>query len=120
MLNNRELGTIGENIAVKYLNKNGYQIIERNFRKRYGEIDIIAKDKDYTVFIEVKLRRSVKYGYPGEAVNLYKQNKIKKIAEVYLYENNGYDYKIRFDVIEIIMDKDNNIQSINLIKNAFN
>ncbi|MFW6377257.1 MAG: YraN family protein [bacterium] len=99
-MNKRELGQFGEDKAAQYLKKKGYKIIERNFRYARGEIDIIASDGGYIVFIEVKLRRSFKYGLPESAVDTRKQNKIRKVAEYFLL---GYESgkKIRFDVISI-------------------
>ena len=65
----KEIGIIGENIATEFLLKKGFQIIERNFLKPFGEIDIIAKDNNYLVFIEVKTRKNSNYGFPREFVN---------------------------------------------------
>lgn len=119
MLNNRELGKLGECFADKYISQNGFLTLEKNYRTKLGEIDIIAKDGDYTVFIEVKTRKSIKFGYPREAVNYYKQMKIKNIANLYLAKNNKFNSHIRFDVIEIMLDKVNEVKSIILLKNAF-
>ena len=87
MLNNRELGKLGEYYADKYISQNGYSILERNYRTKQGEIDIIAKDGNYLAFIEVKTRKSTKFGFPREAVDYYKQNKIRSIAQIYLAKN---------------------------------
>ena len=73
----KDIGNLGEDLAVKFLLEKGYELLERNFFKPFGEIDIIAKDKDYVVFIEVKARKNVKFGFPREFVN---KNKIKKIG----------------------------------------
>lgn len=116
MFYKQEIGQNGENIAEKYLKENGYIIIERNFRCRQGEIDIIAKDGEEIVFIEVKTRRSIICGNPAEAVNILKQKHIKKVAEVYVYLNHIENVYIRFDVIEIYYRKDT--PKINLIKQA--
>ncbi len=104
-MNNKILGFKGEQIAKQYLIKKKYQILESNYKVDIGEIDIIAKQKDITVFVEVKTRSSNFYGYPREAVNLYKQNKIRKVALTYLKMMKNVDSKIRFDVIEILEDK---------------
>lgn len=114
MYNKRQVGTQNEELAVKYLEENGYQIINKNFYCRTGEIDIIAKDGDYIVFIEVKYRTSSKYGLPIEAVNFNKMRKITRTALFYMHKNkNSTDIPIRFDVVVLLKDQ------INLIKNAF-
>lgn len=87
-MNKKELGDTGEKIARLYLEKNNYKIIETNFRCKQGEIDIIAKDIKELVFIEVKTRKSIKYGKPVDAVNYYKKNHIYKTAEYYIFKNN--------------------------------
>lgn len=99
---NRIKGDIGENKAVKYLTDKGYEILETNYKNKLGEIDIIAKDDTRIVFVEVKARATAKYGYPREAVNEYKQRKIKMVAESYLKSKRLLNSYIRFDVIEIL------------------
>ena len=86
----QEIGKWGENLACKYLEKNNYEIIERNFLCHQGEIDIIAKDRNQReiIFIEVKTRSNLKYGNPAEAVNKEKQRHIKQVAEYYIYNHN--------------------------------
>ena len=115
-MNNKILGNEGEEEATKYLMKNGYKIIERNFLCKQGEIDIIAKDKNEIVFVEVKTRRSTKYGLPAEAVDENKQKHIYKAAEYYLYKNKLEKEYVRIDVIEIYYK--NNSYKINHIKKA--
>ena len=112
--NNRVLGSEAEAIACTYLEKMNYKIIEKNFRCRSGEIDIIALHQDYIVFVEVKYRKDYQCGYPREAVNYYKQKNITKVASYYLLIKGAYYQSCRFDVVEIT-DKD-----IELIQNAFN
>lgn len=99
---NRVKGDIGENKAVKYLTDKGYEILETNYKNKLGEIDIIAKDNTRIVFVEVKARATAKYGYPREAVNEYKQRKIRMVAESYLKSKRLLNSYIRFDVIEIL------------------
>ena len=99
---NRIKGNIGENKAVKYLTDKGYEILETNYKNKLGEIDIIAKDDTRIVFVEVKARATAKYGYPREAVNEYKQRKIRMVAESYLKSKRLLNSYIRFDVIEIL------------------
>ena len=113
MINNKIKGNLGEINAQEYVKKLGYKIIETNFKTKFGEVDIIAQDKNYIVFIEVKYRTSLKYGRPSEAVNGYKQNKIKLVAQFYIQKYNLIKQFYRFDVLEIW----NN--DINYIINAF-
>lgn len=103
----REIGANGEKIAAKLLKKQGYKIVAKNFHSAHGEIDIIAENKDFLVFAEVKARRdSTKnfenYGLPGEAVNKHKQQHIIYTADIYL-NSHPTDKAIRFDVIEIFL-----------------
>lgn len=113
--NLKEIGNYGENIAVKFLEKNNYLIISKNFLCNQGEIDIIAKKEEEIIFIEVKTRTNKKYGNPREAVTFYKKNHIWKSAKYFLYINNLMNRYIRFDVIEIFINK--NKTYINHIKN---
>lgn len=115
---NKEIGTFGEDAASKYLEESGYTILDRNFKCKSGEIDIIARDGNYIVFVEVKTRSGSFYGTPGEAVNELKQHKIIKVSETYIMKRKLFNYDFRFDVIEIIIDKAKNA-SIKLIKDAF-
>lgn len=96
-----EIGKLGEDIAVKYLQENGYKVIERNFESRQGEIDIIAMYKNEIIFVEVKTRTNIKYGNPVEAVNKPKQKHLIKTVEYYLYSRHLENEFIRIDVIEI-------------------
>lgn len=99
-------GKMGEIEATKYLKKLGYKIICNNFRCIQGEIDIIARDKQETVFIEVKTRNSKKYGEGREAVDKNKQKHIIEAAKYYLYKNKIEDAYVRIDVIEIYLAKE--------------
>lgn len=112
-MNNIISGKIGENLANYLLREKGLKIIEQNYRNKIGEIDLIALDKDYIVFIEVKARRSAKFGLPCEAVNYQKINKIRNVATLYLKSKGLLEKNVRFDVIDIL---DGNIRHI---ENAF-
>lgn len=96
-------GNRGEDYAVKLLKQNGYKIIERNFRCKLGEIDIIALDGDTLVFAEVKTRWSTKHGLPEEAVNNRKLNHIKRTGEYYCATNDNLPKKLRIDIISLIV-----------------
>jgi len=95
----QKFGEKGEAIAVRQLKKDGYKILETNYLTKLGEIDIIAKDKDTIVFVEVKARRSVHFGSPKGAVTTQKQRKISMVALYYLKVTNQITAKARFDVI---------------------
>jgi len=107
------LGRRGENISVEFLKKKGYKIIERNYRCSLGEIDIVAKDKNVLCFVEVKTRKTERYGLPEEAINWHKQRKLTKVALTYLKEKKIYKQDLRFDVVSVYPDH------IELIKDAF-
>ena len=114
-MNNKEKGDLGEKIALKYLLLKGAILIEKNYRTKLGEIDIIVKIKNELVFVEVKSRNSIRFGYPSEAVNFKKKQKIINIAKYYILKNNLYSIPVRFDVIEIYLNQ----KKINHIINAF-
>lgn len=111
--NNYIKGRDGENTACEYILKRNFEIVENNYRSPFGEIDIIAKDGEYIVFIEVKFRNDLSHGYPREAVGKGKQKNIIKTAEYYISENNIQNTDFRFDVIEILG------HNIEYIENAF-
>ncbi len=114
-MNTKIKGRTGEDVACEYLKKKKYEIIERNFTTNVGEIDIVAADDGYLVFVEVKARRSTEYGAPSEAVNYFKQRKISQVASQFLSKYKKLNYPVRFDVIEVYMDT----MTVNHIENAF-
>lgn len=116
---NKEVGSYGESIAENHLRKLGYRILDKNFRCALGEIDIIAKEMNYIVFIEVKSRYGTIYGSPREAVNYNKIRKIYKTAETYILKKKLNNFNFRFDVIEIILNHEDNVYSIRHIEDAF-
>jgi archaeal holliday junction resolvase (hjc) len=99
----RDFGNTGENLATDYLEKQGYTILERNFYCKQGEIDIIAKDKNEIVFIEVKSRSNKLFGIPSEAVTKQKIKHLFRTARYFLYKNKMINEYIRFDVVEILI-----------------
>ena len=111
------LGSQGETAAVAYLEKQGFTILKTNYRTKQAELDIIAREQGTLCIIEVKTRTNRRKGLPKEAVTLSKQKKIIQGALFYLKENKLVHPKIRFDVIEVICDKERN--HIHLIRNAF-
>ena len=94
------LGKDGENIAAAFLKKKGFRIIEKNYRTAFGEIDIIAQDRDVIVFVEVKTRSDTAFGYPFEAVNPKKREKIRKVALCFM-KRQKKESPARFDVMSI-------------------
>lgn len=114
----RKLGNRGEKIAAKFLRKQGYQIIEKNYRSRLGEIDIVAKEDESVVFVEVKTRCSTDFGLPEEALSYDKRRRLSKLALGYLAHRRIKDTNCRFDVVSILMDN-NRANHVKLIKNAF-
>lgn len=115
----KSIGEIGEEYTVKFLKKNKYKIVARNYSKRYGEIDIIAENDEFLVFVEVKTRHENSLTMPSDSVDKRKQQRIIKTASAYLAENETEKY-CRFDVSEVFVKADNlKLVSINYIKNAF-
>lgn len=113
-MNTREIGSAYETVAASFLKQAGYDILEQNYRDRTGEIDLIANDGKYYVFIEVKYRVNGKKGDPAEAVHGKKQVKIRNMARRYLYQHHlGEDTPCRFDVVAILGEE------VRLIQNAF-
>ena len=102
MLTKQELGKCGEKIATKYLKENSYQIVQRNYRCRFGEIDIIAYKDNYLIFVEVKTKQNDKFGSPQAEVNLRKQKKLQQLARYYISQNQDQNIDFRFDVIGIM------------------
>ncbi len=114
----KELGLKGEDEAVRFLRKKGYRILERNFRSRLGEIDIVARDGDTIVFVEVKTRSTESFGSPKDAIDARKIRRITRGSMDYLRRNfKDGDVNIRFDVVTVEL-KDGGY-STELIKNAF-
>jgi len=118
-MDNVNIGKLGEYVACKYLENKGYKIKERNYRTFLGEIDIVCEYKENIIFVEVKTRRSDKYGYPEEAINLIKQRKIIKNALGYLAKYHLWKRNCSFDVILIKISNHEDIKAIKHIKNAF-
>ena len=114
------LGERGEDAAAKFLHRHGYKILVRRFKSPAGEIDIIAHEKDYLVFIEVKTRKTEQYGAPSEAVDKKKQRHTIRAALDYLRLLNNPRIKFRFDIVEVLLREDaQEPDDIRLIPNAF-
>lgn len=111
----RQVGDFGEEITAEYLEENGYRILDRNYSKPFGEIDIIAIKDDLIAFVEVKTRKSDAFAYAAEAVDFYKQQRIRRASQAYLMEKNMSDFLMTFDIAEVYLDT----RKINYIENAF-
>lgn len=116
MENNITKGSIGENMAVEYLISKGYKILDRNYRTKIGEIDAIAIISGILVFVEVKSRTNINYGYPCEAVNWKKQDKILRSSFIYMKHKKLTKHQVRYDIIEVYLSEKT---KINHIENAF-
>ena len=113
------LGNRGERKAARFLRKQGYRILARQYKNRIGEIDLIARDGEFTVFVEVKTRQSAAAGLPVEAVDSHKQRKLTQTALAYLKRRGMLETRCRFDVVSIIWPKDSKVPEITHYKNAF-
>ena len=111
------LGQAGEDFSAKFLESRGYKIIDRNFKIRSAEIDIIAEKDNTIIFVEVKTRSNIRHGLPVEAVNLKKQKRIITAASVFLQDEKYFDFNCRFDVIEVYSVDDE--LKLRHIENAF-
>ena len=112
-MNKRRSGNLGEDLAIAHLRNQGYKILERNYARSTGEIDVIAREDDVLAFIEVKARTTVRYGTPAEAVNRAKRVRILRTAMIYLSEHNLDDVPMRFEIVELLPDE------VHLIRGAF-
>ncbi len=116
------IGVLGEEAAALALRKKGYKIIERNYRSKMGEIDIIAKDGQYTCFVEVRLRKNNSFGSPADSINEGKRQRIIRTAQLYAIEKGIFDTPMRFDVVLInAVAEENGLKNVRLeiIKDAF-
>ena len=116
---NKDIGNYGESLAESYLVSLGVLIIDKNFKCKQGEIDLICRDGNYITFIEVKTRYSSQFGTPADSVTYKKQRKIFKTAQFYIMINMLRNINFRFDVIEVILNTSDNRYNISIIKNAF-
>jgi putative endonuclease len=100
----KALGNWGEELAVKFLKRQGYCILERNFSCRFGEIDIVAKEKDVIVFVEVRTKNNTEFGFPEETVLQNKKTRLFKTAQFYLCQKKLTEIPCRFDMVSIIFE----------------
>ena len=114
----QRLGKLGENIASLYLQKKGFRILERNFKRHYGEIDIIALDGKVLVFVEVKTRIGLLFGTPQEAVTPRKLHEVVQTAQFYKSLHEEFPESLRIDVVAILLHGDESLQSLQYIPNV--
>ena len=120
-----EIGRLGEDIAAKYLKKNGYRILEKNLHVSHNEIDLIVKNKEFLVFVEVKTRSTDEtlfsdFGTPASAVDYGKRKRLVAAARGYIHSGDFSKLQPRFDVVEVYINKtDSKLLKINHIINAF-
>ena len=100
---NKQLGARGEDAAARYLERRGYDIVDRNWTCPAGEADIVARDEKYLVFVEVKTRTSVETGFPEEAVDGKRRDRYERIAAFYLQDHDFVDMPVRFDVVALLV-----------------
>lgn len=117
-MNHIDVGNRGEEAAVRFLRQMGYTVVARKYRAKPGEIDIIAHHKGIIVFVEVKTRRNITFGFPAEAVTYSKRRKLIKTALCYLKQTKQEEAACRFDVLEVLAPQGKQIQ-VNHIVNAF-
>lgn len=117
MPDRRQTGEAGESLAARLLRRHGYRILETNYRTSIGEVDIIARERDTIVFVEVKARRSLHFGHPKAAVTAQKRRKLSLLALQYLKATGQSGAKARFDVVSICAAPER--PEVELIRNAF-
>ena len=118
-LSKKQLGAHGESAAAAYLRQQGYIVLDRNWRCRSGEIDIVAADGELLVFVEVRTRSSTGFGTPAESVDYRKQRQVMETAQVYLMHKKEHERQIRFDVVSVMSDTMGNVSAIDHIRSAF-
>lgn len=114
----RETGALGEKIAAEFLRKNGYNILTKNYRCQEGEIDIIAERQETLVFIEVRTKRSWRFGSPEESITQIKKERLKTLAERYGQEHEGLPSNWRIDLVAVEIGQGDRVKRIEIIENA--
>jgi putative endonuclease len=114
--NNKIIGQLTENMAAAYLAQNGMEIIEQNFSNKFGEIDIIAKDKDVLVFVEVKAKTGIEFGLPEEMITKGKLSKVRRMADLYLQ---NHKLPCRIDVVAIVLNSDQQLNRLTHYQNVY-
>lgn len=112
---NKTIGRIGEEAAMKLLSKKGYEIIEKNFATRFGEIDLIAKDGETFVFVEVKTKKGLEFGSPEDMYTKWKARKVERMATIYM---DGKLANCRIDMIAVVLDNLNKVVRLTHYQNV--
>lgn len=112
------LGRTGERLAAEALMSKGYRILERNFRCRHGEIDLVAEDEYDLIFVEVKARRGISFGLPEDALTWRKQRKLMEVASFYLEQHDCADRSWRIDVVAVQFSASGKLEEIRIYKHA--
>ena len=115
-INNRKTGHLAETLATQDLIKKGYQILENNFSNRYGEIDIIAKDRETLVFVEVKAKKGIDFGMPEEMISPGKLKRVKNMATIYM---KGETLPCRIDVVAVVLSSENELIRLTHYENVY-
>jgi putative endonuclease len=119
-MNRQELGSLGEKLAQKTLKKRGYHIIETNFRCKMGEIDIVAKQRDHLVFIEVRTKSNLAFGTPEESITIAKKRRLISSALTYIGTHQNIPTLWRIDFVAVEINGEGRLQRIEVIENAVN
>jgi len=114
----QEIGKLGEKLALRHLKKRGYRILDRNFRCRRGEIDIVATQKDYLVFVEVRTKTTEAFGTPEESITRTKKDHLIAAALTYISEHKKLPPLWRIDVVAVELDQKGKSKRIEIIENA--
>lgn len=114
----RDTGLLGEKLAQDFLKKRGYDILETNYRTPDGEVDIIAKQRETLVFVEVRTKKSLNFGTPEESITPTKMERLRLVAQHYRQTHEDLPASWRIDVVAVVMDKRSKAQRISLIENA--
>jgi putative endonuclease len=116
----KQLGAEGERRAEEYLVQSGCRILAKNWRCRFGELDLVAEAKGWVIFVEVRARRRTgSYGTPQESITLAKQRKVRELAQRYLQAHRMGDVAVRFDVIAVHFEEDGTFAELEHVKEAF-
>jgi len=116
-MNKSKIGKLGEKLAIEFLQKQGVNIIEKNYFTKFGEIDLIGIENKTIIFVEVKLRFNNSFGAPYEAVDSKKWVRLQNAAQLYLIDHNINDFDCRFDIVSILYSKDKKKFNIEWLKN---
>lgn len=114
----QSLGRLGEELARRHLETQGYRILASNYRCQAGEVDLIAQDGECLVFVEVRLRRGDEWGTPEESVTRAKQARLVQVAETYLAERENWDADWRIDVVALELDRRGVLQRLEVVRDA--